>query len=119
MGIIPDDGRMKPILIIPPETIDAEGVQLLRDNGLCVVVAKDPDAVKFLDPIPTMVDRSRVEQASIDLSRKLLSKDSFPSNGLGTRADVCRLFVDLLLAGVPLDPSQSDVPHVRSTGRKK
>lgn len=46
---------MKPIIILPPNTMTDENIQLLRDNDLCVVVAEDPAAVKFIDPLPTML----------------------------------------------------------------
>src|SRR5690349_8957379 len=105
--LIPDDGRMKPIMLLPPETIDDEGIKLLRENGLCVVVAKDPARVKFLDPIPSIAQRTKIEDTAIRLSRKLLDRDTFVGGSPGyaksfSRSEIAQMFVDLLVAGTPL-----------------
>ncbi len=65
---------MKPIIIIPEGAMSAESIKELRDNGICVVEAKDPACVKFLDPIPAAQGRTNVEDAAIQLSRKILNK---------------------------------------------
>lgn len=106
--IIPDDGRMKPILILPPDTMGEDDVKALRDNGICVVISKDPAAIKFLDPIPSMAQRTRVEDAAISLSRKIMTpgmfKDGYGNPKSFDRSDVCRMYVDILVKGTPLDP---------------
>jgi hypothetical protein len=43
---------MKPIMILPPEVMSPEDIKLLNENGLCVVIVKEPAKVRFVDPIP-------------------------------------------------------------------
>ena len=49
---------MKPMIILPPDVMDKENIDLLRENGICVVVAKDPAKVRFVDPIPAVASRT-------------------------------------------------------------
>lgn len=94
---------MKPIIIVEPETVSQADIQLLRDNKLCVVVAKDPHKVKFLDPIPAVSSRTDIDNAAIQLSRRILRGDIFRDN----RRDFANLFLDCLLKGTSLDPMPS------------
>lgn len=94
---------MRPIVILPPDTMDDKDIAALRDNGLCVVVAKDPARVKFLDPIPVAAGRTKIETAAIMLSRKLLNKGFW--NNDSTRDCVARTYVDILMKGTALDPN--------------
>lgn len=96
--------KMKPVIIIPPDTISDDDIKLLRENNLCVVVAQDPSAVKFLDPIPAQLQRTKIEQAAIMFSRKLLARGTYDGQ---TRANFTAMFFDLLVAGTPLDPEPS------------
>lgn len=78
---------------------------MLRDNGLCVVVSEDPAKVKFLDPIPAISQRTKVEQAAVELSRILLNGqwghyDS--ANHIG-RSTFAQIYIDLLMKGTALD----------------
>ena len=105
-----DDGSMKPMMVIPPGTMSPEDIALLRENGICVVVSKDPAALRFLDPIPTVSSRSQIEHAAIQLSRKILNKETW-INRSGTsatwhsldRSEVIAMFLDLMVKGTPLD----------------
>ena len=99
------DQKMKPMIILPPDAMSAEDVDLLRANGLCVVVAKEPSLVKFMDPIPAVSSRTAVENAAIQLSRKIIGKGYWTSTG--TRESLAALYVDLLVAGTSLDPRPS------------
>ena len=74
----------------------------LRDNGICVVVAKNPSTVRFLDPIPASSSRSQMEHAAIKLSRKLLA-GHFGGKTDMDRGDITRLYVDMLVNGTSLD----------------
>ena len=96
---------MKPIIILPPATMAEDQIQALRDNGLCVVVATDPSLVKFVDPIPAMEGRTQVDQAAIQLSRKILAKGFWGTDA--GRHTVAAAFVDILVKGTALDPSPS------------
>jgi len=99
------DMPMKPMMIVPPDMMSDDNLKLLRDNGICVVVAEKPEAIKFLDPIPAAASRTQIEHAAIMLSRKLLGPES-PWGG-STRDSVAKMFVDLLVTGTPLDPKPS------------
>lgn len=91
---------MKPIIILQPDTMSPEDIKLLRDNDLCVVVAKNPALVKFIDPIPAQSCRTQIEDAAIKLSRKLLSGEVWDET---TRANISKMYVDILIRGTPLD----------------
>jgi len=93
---------MKPIIIIPPGEINSTNLEMLRKNGLCVVVAKHPEKVKFIDPIPAASSRTQMEDAAIKLSRKIMAHGFW--NTPSTRDEMCRCFIDLLVEGTPLDP---------------
>lgn len=100
---------MKPILILPPNTMSAEDIKILRDNDICVVVAKDPAKVKFVDPIPAASSRTQIEQAAITLSRKLLHRqwNHITADGTIGVNTISRLYVECLIAGTPLDEKGS------------
>lgn len=101
-------GGMKPMMIIPPDTMSQEDIALLRENGVCVVVSKEPAALRFLDPLPVVSSRSQIEHAAIQLSRKLLAKDPWiDEHGYWKnleRANVLGMFINLLAKGTPIDP---------------
>ncbi len=99
-------GKMKPIIIVQPGVMSKEDIQKLNDNELCVVEADDPAKVRFLDPIPAAADRSKVEQACIELSRILLNGKWSGSSMLG-KSDMRSLYYDCLINGTPLDPKPS------------
>lgn len=101
-GISFNNWPMKPMIVVPPKNISDKDLRALRENGLCVVEAKNPSAVKFIDPIPALSSRSQIENAAIQLSRKLLSGDLV---GHEYKKEVANLFVSLLVKGSPLDPN--------------
>lgn len=105
-----EDWNMKPIIILPPDAVSAEDIKVLRENHLCVVVAKDPEAVKFLDPIPAVSSRSEMENAAIQLSRKLLAGQLVGEN---YRENITRLYVDILVKGTALDPQPNQQERER------
>jgi hypothetical protein len=96
---------MKPMIIIPPNTMSDADIQELRKNEICVVVATDPAKVKFVDPIPAVSSRTKIEQAAIQLSRKLLHRQwthITTDNSIGINT-ISRLYIECLIAGTPLD----------------
>ena len=98
---------MKPIVIVKKGTMSAQDIQRLNDNGLCVVESEEPALIKFLDPIPSAAERTKIEEACIMLSRKLLG-DRIYNNGSTfgrslSRADITKLYVGLLTKGTRLD----------------
>lgn len=92
---------MKPMIILPPNQMSEANIKLLRENGICVVVAKNPAAVRFVDPIPAASSRTQIEAAAIKLSRKVLNPGYWNSDT--TRQEVCRTFVEILAKDTPLD----------------
>lgn len=96
---------MKPIIILPPDVMSDEHQKLLRDNGLCVVVASEPGKVKFVDPIPAASSRTKIEDACIKLSRILLNRqwgNYNTSSSIGI-TDFSKIYLDALMEGTPLD----------------
>lgn len=103
---------MKPIIIVPKNTLAAADLTNLRENGVCVVEATDPAKVKFVDPIPASSSRTEIENTAIKFSRLVLAGkltrfdwgDKLTSD---FRAKLTALYVDLLVSGTPLDPEPS------------
>lgn len=96
---------MRPMIIIPPDTMSEADIKELRANGICVVVATDPAKVKFVDPIPAASSRTEIENAAIKLSRKLLHRQwghISNDNTIGVNT-ISRLYVECLIEGTPLD----------------
>jgi hypothetical protein len=120
VSLLPNDGRMKPILIIPDGTMKPEDIKRLNDNGICTVEAKNPALVKFLDPIPSAAERTRVEDAAIALSRKMLRKSTYADNGGGydykpSRGQVCEWYIQALVKGTPLDSDMTQEERDQQT----
>lgn len=92
--------KMKPIIILPPETMSPEDIKSLQENHFCVVVASDPSKVKFLDPIPAISSRTAIENSAIQLSRSILRGDIYRDQ----RHHFAQMFMDILVKGTPLDP---------------
>jgi hypothetical protein len=85
---------MKPVLILPRDAMSEHDIDLLKENGFCVVIAKKPALVKFLDPIPAISSRTEIEAAAIRTTEHFLNK----TNGeLYQVAEVKACFVRLLL----------------------
>lgn len=96
---------MKPVIILPPETMSPEDIAKLNDNGFCVVESKDPARVKFVDSIPDALSRTALEQGALKLSRIILAK-GFWSND-ATRQMLAAHLIDILVQGTPLDPYET------------
>lgn len=107
---------MRPIIIIPPGQMSQEALKMLRDNGICVVVAKDPSRVKFFDPLPSMSSRTQMEDAAVKLSRCLLNWELNNCHSVDKK-DVASLYVHFLSKGTPLDPSYKSDEQIRSQAR--
>ena len=103
-GTILENATMKPMMVLAPGIMSAEHQQMLRDNGLCVVEAEKPELVRFMDPISTVADRSRIEQAAIEMSRLLLNRrwGHVSTSALIGHGEFARLFCDCLVAGTSL-----------------
>ena len=97
----PRNNFMKPIIILEPDSISLEDIAILRGNDLCVVVAKNPASVKFVDPIPAASCRTQMEQACISLSRILLNGQYIPEH----KHNFAAKYIECLMKGTPLDPN--------------
>ena len=93
------------MMILPPNAVSKEDVKKLNNNGICTVVAKNPASLQFVDPIPSLSSQTQMENASIMLSRKLLSGHGYVYDNFGKigRLDIIRLYVELLIEGTSLD----------------
>ncbi len=96
---------MKPIIVIPPKLMSEADIKLLRDNDICVVESQDPAKLRFMDPIPSVSQRTQIDDAAIRLSRILLNGQwgHYTQNTSLYRNDFTRMFVDLLVKGTSLD----------------
>ncbi len=99
---------MKPMIVLPPKLMSDKDVQILRDNGLCVVIAQDPSKVRFVDPIPASSARTEIENAAIQLSRKVLNPNTWKDPDYVK--NFTSMFVEILIAGTPLSsgPTQKE-----------
>lgn len=95
--------EMKPMMIVPPKTFSEGDLQLLRDNGLCVVETADPAKVKFVDPMPAVSSRTQIESAAIGLSRLLLNNTGPWRWNEDSTGKFAAMFAKLLMEGTPLD----------------
>lgn len=94
---------MKPLIILPKDAMSAKDKEKLTKNGICVVETETPSLVKFVDSVPEIASRTQIEQAAIQLSRKVLDKNTWIYNS-GTEKDMAKLYIDLLIKGTVLDP---------------
>lgn len=99
--LFPNSG-MQPMIILPPGEMNSTNMALLRKNGICVVTSKNPERVKFVDPIPCAGDRSKIETAAIKFSRRILKQGCWTNPEL--RKTLTEMFVDVLIKGTSLDP---------------
>lgn len=100
---------MKPMIILPVGLMAESEIAKLNDNGLCVVVCKDPSKVKFVDPIPASSQRGKLENAAIKLSRKLLTRTwgDHSTAGMLGHSDFTSIFCKMLIEGTELDQNGS------------
>ena len=99
---------MKPIIIMPEGVMDQANIDLLNANDICVVVAKEPQAVRFIDPLPAMSSRTQMESAAIQLCRKLLNGYGYSNNGYIQYQELCRLYTQLLTEGTVLGTGETE-----------
>lgn len=93
---------MKPIVILPPNAMSEADIQLLRDNGLCVVVAEDPAAVEFVDPLPAASSRNEIERGLLELAQRVMSAEFWNQHAYCQRSDVTRVFSEIIMRGTQL-----------------
>lgn len=91
------------MIILPRGLMTEANVQALRKNDICVVEAKDPAKVRFVDPIPAASSRTTIEEACIKLSRCLLNWNLQGNKEYLSKGEVAGLYMHFLMKGTPLD----------------
>lgn len=91
--------KVKPVLILPIGCISKSDMKVLKNNGICVVEAKDPSAVRFLEP-PIVNDYSIQEKAAIELCRYYCQKETF----MISKDNFNNTLVHFLINGTKLKP---------------
>lgn len=89
--------RVRPIIILPPDAMSEKDMEALRRNGVCVVTAKDPAAVRFTEPPP--YGYTLQEKAAIGLCRVLFD---LSNAGTWTRREIAERYAYILIEGTPL-----------------
>lgn len=91
-------------MILPVGLMSKANIAELRKNEFCIVECKDPARVKFIDPIPAMSQRGKIEDAAIRLSRLLLNAQAWSKpDGYWTAQAIAKTYVEILVEGTPLD----------------
>lgn len=110
---MPQEQRTRPVVIIEPGAMSKRDVERMNKAGITVVEAKNPPAIRFLDPPP--YDRDQQERAAISLCRVLMTNGS--ANTAYYRSSIAEMYVKLLIEGKALDerpvPSVAAVPPAR------
>jgi len=94
-----ENKKMKPTFVLPCGHISKQDIKQLRDNGFCVVEAKYPEKIRFLDPPP--FGYTQQEQAAIQLTRKLLAE---PYHATKSMNEIKNMLIYILVEGSPIDP---------------
>lgn len=108
------------MIFLAPDVMAESEIALLRDNGICVVVCKDPSQVKFVDPIPGASNRDKIETAAIRLSKILLNRQwgDYTTDGVIGINEFCRIYVDCLTKGTELDKTPSTQQQIEDARKK-
>lgn len=105
----PSKSRVKPIVVLPPDAMDAANISMLRRNGICVVICQKPEAVRFVEaPIGS---QDRCERAAVNLFRHIAAT----KEGLLNRDKLMEKFARFTIAGTDLEP----VPPVKKNAETK
>lgn len=91
--------RVRPVVIIEPGAMSKRDISRMNKAGITVVEAKNPPAIRFLDPPP--YDRDDQERAAISLCRVLLTQGA--TNTQYYRSTIAEMYVKLLMEGHPLE----------------
>lgn len=98
-----EPSKIRPVIILPPDEMSDQDIEKLNQNGFCVVVAKNPDQVRFMDP--PLQSYPAPERAALRLCRYVIANRSNENayNAQAYKALTERL-CDYLLEGTPLQP---------------
>lgn len=101
--------KIKPVIILPPGEMTQKDIAELKDNGFCVVVAKRPDAVRFMEP--PLQSYPAPERAALKLVRFIVANRT---NGPQAYNDLTERLCDYLIEGTPLQKQAvTPVPQVQ------
>lgn len=96
--LIPNDLKMKPVVIVQKGTMSQPDLKRLRDNGICVVESKNPQMIRYMEPAPQ--GYTIQEWAAIELARVLLREGKV--GGYNLRSAIGLMYADILLQSDPL-----------------
>lgn len=99
------ESRVRPVIVLPTGQVTKEDIAVLRENGMCVVEAKDPSLVRFMEPPPN--GYSEQERAAISLCRHLLRNYQ---TSHWTKAEIHEILVHAFTEGSPLKPVEQVRP---------
>lgn len=97
--------------------MEDDQIEMLRENEICVVVAKDPAAIKFMDPIPSMSSRTQMEAAAIELSRRIMTGQT-GRTFMGSTTQAAAMWAEILMEGNPLESNVQEHTTPRNRIRK-
>lgn len=91
---------------------------MLRDNGICVVESSDPSAVRFVEPMPELAQRTKIENAAIQLSRRIMNRQPpFLDGKYIDKESVWRTFTQIVINGTPLDAKPTEAELLKQEQR--
>lgn len=99
----PEPKQMKPMIVLPVGEVTPEDIQQLRDNGICVIEAKEPANVRFVEPLESSLGQDDFARAAIQLTRRILCGEV----GGFAKGDCSKLLAEILIKGSPIDPAET------------
>lgn len=93
----PPQQRMKPVIILPIGTMKKKDIQQLRENLFCVVEAKKPEDIRFMEPPPQ--GYSAQEKAAMALCRFVVAQRT---DKILYAGHLKEFLCDVLINGSPL-----------------
>lgn len=107
-----EPSKIRPVIILPPDEMSEDDIGKLNNNGFCVVVAKHPDQVRFMEP--PLQSYPAPERAALKLCRVIMA--SREKNV--TLQDLTQRLCDFLMEGVPI-PGVTQLQPAKQCGEIK
>lgn len=107
---------MKPTIIALPGSLSTKAIRLLNENGFCVVEAKNPEAIRFLE-VPPVSNAAEQERAAVKLARMVIRPGFWKNDE--TKNMLAAKYVEILCEhGALTDKAVPPVPLVPPTPAK-
>lgn len=108
--------KILPVVIIKPGAMTKEAQAAMNRAGITVVEAKDPSAIRFLNP--PSPNRTAQEKAAIELCRVLLTSEGLTMSD-SYKDFTAKLYIQCLLKGSAFEKlTVPSVPAVPPTPAK-